>query len=212
MTISRQIVLSSNIKGVNMTRIISITFATVVALVIVASVNQNDLAYAQNRHPHHSNSWKIFNALRAGPRSITANATVLDWPADMKSDFPVLKHGSNNWTCLPDDPHSPGNDPICVDQQSMLWFQAYMNGTTPHLTQPGIAYMLQGGSDASNTDPFAMEPPAGQGWMSAPPHIMIFPVGPLDTTIYGTDPNTGGPWIMWANTPYQHLMIPVKRR
>jgi len=25
-----------------------------------------------------------------------------------------------------------------------------------------------------------------------------------------TDPKNGGPWIMWPNTPYQHLMIQIE--
>jgi hypothetical protein len=70
--------------------------------------------------------------------------------------------------------------------------------------------MLQGASDASNTDPFAKHPAAGEDWVNAPLHLMVFPTGELDPKVYGTDPNTGAPWIMFANTPYQHLMIPVK--
>jgi hypothetical protein len=37
-----------------------------------------------------------------------------------------------------------------------------MAQTEPKLSAPD--YMLQGGSDASNTDPFANQPPAGQQW------------------------------------------------
>lgn len=193
-----------------MSKILSLVLAGMAVVVIIGGVNQNDVASAHSRtHVVHSSAWKIWNALSAGPRSIRTNATVVDWPADMNSDFPVLRAGSDKWTCLPDDPRTPGNDPICADQQSMVWFKAYMSGATPSLTQPGISYMLQGGSEASNTDPMAMEPPAGQHWFNTPPHIMVFPAGTLDTSVYGTDPNNGGPWIMWANTPYQHLMIPV---
>ena len=69
--------------------------------------------------------------------------------------------------------------------------------------------MLEGGSDASNDDPFAEQPPAGQDWMTAGPHIMIFPAGNLDEKLYGTMPGDK-PWVMFAGTPYEHLMIPVK--
>jgi hypothetical protein len=24
-----------------------------------------------------------------------------------------------------------------------------------------------------------------------------------------TDPNNGGPWVMWKGTPYAHIMVPV---
>jgi hypothetical protein len=25
-----------------------------------------------------------------------------------------------------------------------------------------------------------------------------------------TDPNNGGPWVMWKGTKYAHIMVPVK--
>ena len=156
-----------------------------------------------------SDSEKIDNAMSAGPESISADARILDWP-DSNGNMRELRAGTNGWTCLPDYPSSPGNDPICADAMSMQWFQAWMDHKTPHLSQPGISYMLQGASDPSNTDPFAMTPAPGEDWMEAPPHIMIFPVGNLDEKLYGTDPDSGGPWVMYAGTPYEHLMIPVE--
>ena len=33
--------------------------------------------------------------------------------------------------------------------------------------------MLKGGSDASNDDAFASEPPAGKKWVQTGPHVMI---------------------------------------
>lgn len=152
--------------------------------------------------------WKIQNAMSAAPADIAKGATVVDWPgADGK--LAELRKGTNGWTCLPDYPASPGNDPMCVDQPAMEWFQAYMQKKTPNLKQAGIGYMLQGGSDPSNTDPFAEKPAPGEDWMNAPPHIMVFPTGKLDTKVYGVAMN-GGPWIMWSGTPYEHLMVPVQ--
>jgi hypothetical protein len=29
---------------------------------------------------------------------------------------------------------------------------------------------------------------------------------------FPTDPNSGGPYVMWAGTPYAHLMVPVGSR
>lgn len=153
---------------------------------------------------------KIKNALSAAPESVSKEATVLDWPEKEEDQMLTLQTGTNDWTCLPDYPVSPGNDPICVDKQAMLWFGAYMTKEEPQLEQAGLGYMLQGGSDASNTDPFAEKPAAGEDWVSAPPHLMVFPTGKLDQNVYGTDDKSGKPWIMWAGTPYEHLMIPVK--
>jgi hypothetical protein len=153
---------------------------------------------------------KIRDAMSAAPRAIAGQATILDYASKPGGPEPVLRKGTNGWTCYPDYPGSPGDDPWCLDQHSMEWWRAYSKGENPKLAAPGISYMLRGGSDPSNTDPAATKPPAGKRWLSTPPHIMIFPAGPLDPAVYGTTPNTGRPWIMWADTPYAHLMIPVK--
>lgn len=157
-----------------------------------------------------SKEWKIQNAMSAAPNAVSKEATVMDWP-EKEGDKPAeLKKGTNDWTCLPDYPGSPGNDPICVDKSGMRWFEAYMTQKPPNLTQPGLGYMLQGGSDASNTDPFATKPKEGEDWVTAPAHVMVFPAGKLDPKVYGTDYKKGTSWIMFAGTPYEHLMIPVK--
>ena len=153
---------------------------------------------------------KITNAMSAAPGAIASKAAILDWPAKESDPFPTLRAGTNGWTCFPDTPTTPGNDPICVDAAAMQWFGAYLAHKTPKISQPGLAYMLQGGSDPSNTDPYATEPKPGESWMSAPAHVMIFPSQKLDVKVYGTDPDSGKPWIMWAGTPYEHIMMPVK--
>jgi hypothetical protein len=38
--------------------------------------------------------------------------------------------------------------------------------------------------------------------------MMLVP-GSLDISSIGTDPDSGKPWVMWAGTPYQHIMMPV---
>ncbi len=153
---------------------------------------------------------KIQEALSAAPESVAKNATVMDFPETADGEMAELQKGTNDWTCLPDYPASPGKDPMCLDKQGMLWLQAYITQKIPNITQAGLAYMLEGGSDASNTDPFAEKPTEGEDWVSSPAHTMILPVGKLDAAVYSIDPKNGGPWIMWAGTPYEHLMVPVK--
>jgi hypothetical protein len=153
---------------------------------------------------------QIQNAMSAAPPSIAKDATIMDWPAKEGDKLTVLRKGTDAWTCLPDYPGSPGNDPMCLDKMWMVWLEAYMTKTEPKLTAPGIGYMLQGGSDASNTDPFATAPPAGAQWLTAPPHIMVVLPGKLDPAVFSTDHHSGGPWIMWGGTPYEHLMVPVQ--
>jgi len=152
---------------------------------------------------------KIADAMRAGPAAIAKDATILDYQQDAAGNFVVLRQGSNGWTCFPDTPGTPSDDPMCLDQTWMVWMNALMTNKAPDIKTPGLAYMLQGGTDASNTDPMATKPAAGEDWVTSPPHIMILQPGKLDQSVFSTDPKSGGPWIMWAGTPYEHIMMPV---
>jgi hypothetical protein len=152
---------------------------------------------------------KIENAMSAAPASLAANATILDNAIDDTGKFVVLREGSNGWYCLPDALGTPGPDPWCFDQTWLDWAYAFGAGEEPKVTKPGLAYMLQGGSDASNTDPFATEPEPGNEWMNSPAHVMLLMPDDLAALGFSSDHTTGGPWIMWAGTPYEHLMMPV---
>jgi hypothetical protein len=154
---------------------------------------------------------KIADAMRAGPAAIAKDATILDYQQDAAGNFVVLRQGRNDWTCFPDTPGTPSDDPMCLDQTWMQWMTALMANKAPDIKTPGLAYMLQGGTDASNTDPAATTPAAGQDWVTSPPHLMILQPGKLDQRVFSTDPHNGGPWIMWAGTPYEHIMVPVSR-
>jgi hypothetical protein len=152
---------------------------------------------------------KIANAMSAAPSTIAEGATILDNELDADGAFVVLREGSNGWYCSPDAPGTPGNDPWCYDQTWLDWSYAFVAGEEPTTTVAGLAYMLQGGSDASNTDPFATEPAAGEEWVTSPPHVMFIQPGELDQTVFSTDHHSGASWIMWAGTPYEHVMVPV---
>jgi hypothetical protein len=96
-----------------------------------------------------------------------------------------------------------------LDQTWLDWLYAFFAGEEPNVTVPGLAYMLQGGSDPSNTDPLATEPAAGEEWVSSPPHVMLLLPEELDQTVFSTDHDSGEPYVMWAGTPYEHIMMPV---
>jgi hypothetical protein len=151
----------------------------------------------------------IGNAMSAGPLRISENAVIMDWPSEPGGDLVELRPGDNGWTCLTDDPSTPTNDPMCLDAQWMEWIEAFMTGREPEITAIGIGYMLQGGSTASTSDPTLTEPPAGEEWMVDRPHFMVVAPWGLDPAVYSTDPHSGGPYIMFAGTPYEHLMVPV---
>ncbi|MDF2447281.1 MAG: hypothetical protein K0S46_2517 [Moraxellaceae bacterium] len=154
---------------------------------------------------------RISNAMSAAPPAVSANATIMEFPASADAQSITLRGGNNGWTCFPDNPATPGNDPACFDRQWMAWLDGVLNQRAPVITGPGVAYMLQGGSQASSSDPFATQPAAGQTWMTVPPAILLLSPQRWDTTLYPTEMGltAGGPWIMFANTPWEHLVVPV---
>lgn len=154
--------------------------------------------------PPTTNAAKIASAMSAAPMAIAKDATVMDMPS-----MAVLRPGTNGWTCLPDGP-SPGVDPMCLDKNGMEWAGAWMGHKDPPKDKMGIGYMLAGGSDASNTDPFATQPNKGDQWVETGPHLMVLNIGTHFDGYPTTAANTKVPYVMFAGTPYAHLMIPVK--
>lgn len=152
---------------------------------------------------------KIESAMSAAPSTVSANATIMDTEFDDAGEFVVLREGTNGWTCFIDAPGTPGIDPMCLDETWMAWLRALIAGEEPNTKVVGLAYMLQGGSEPSNTDPMASEPAAGEEWMTSPPHIMVIMPGKIDQSLYSPDYHSGAPWIMYAGTPYEHIMMPV---
>ena len=157
-----------------------------------------------------SDAQMIASAMRAAPARVAKDATIV--AMDTTGKMRTLRKGSNGFTCLPDSPATPGPDPMCMDNNALAWAQAWMAHQSPPPGKLGLIYMLEGGTDASNTDPFAAKPVAGNHWIKTGPHFMI--VGADDAFYDGypknADPNTNAPYVMWAGTPYQHLMAPIK--
>jgi hypothetical protein len=158
--------------------------------------------------PSDSVDVQIANAMSAAPLAIAKDATILGFPVE-GTEMVVLRKGTNEWTCFTDWPASPTNDPQCNDPVWTAWTEAFLAGKDPQVTQPGLGYMLQGGDDTSNTDPFAPVPEKGQPWVTTAPHLMLLLPGGFDAKQFTTDHTSGKPYIMWEGTPYEHLMIPV---
>jgi hypothetical protein len=38
---------------------------------------------------------------------------------------------------------------------------------------------------------------------------MVLPTDRSQLDAFPTDPNTGGPWVMWKDTKYAHIMVPT---
>ena len=150
----------------------------------------------------------IASAMSAAPEAVAKDATIIT--VDDKMQVQTLRAGTNGWTCVPDQASSPGPDPMCVDANGMGWMMAWMEHKDPPAGKMAFAYMLMGGSDASNDDPFATTPKPGDEWLTTGPHVMVLNIGDRFDG-YPTAPGDAKtPYVMYPNTPYAHLMIPVK--
>lgn len=151
----------------------------------------------------------IASAEKAAPPALAKHASIAAIGTDGK--MRMLRQGINGYTCMPDDPTSPGPDPMCVDANAMAWLEALLAHQPPPEGRPGIMYMLAGGSDASNTDPYASGPKADNHWIATGAHVMMVGAkGALQGYPRGADPDTSQPYVMWPDTPYEHLMLPVR--
>lgn len=158
--------------------------------------------------PPATDEGRMSSAMSAAPEAVAEDATIIAF--DEKMQVRTLRAGTNGWTCIPDMPSSPGADPMCLDKNGMEWAAAWMNHTNPPANKMGFGYMLVGGSDASNEDPFAQKPAEGHTWVDTGPHVMVLNIGKQFEGYPTTAESTRVPYVMYPNTPYAHLMMPVK--
>ena len=147
---------------------------------------------------------KIKRAKSAAPAAVSDEATVMD------TDGTILAEGSNGWTCLPDT--MPGDHaPMCNDEVWMNLMGMMMGGPEYVPDRIGISYMMQGepeGAGVSNSVPGHPDPQSMDDYVETGPHLMI--VVPKEMLEGITDdPNVGGPYVMWGDTPFAHIMVPV---
>ncbi len=157
-----------------------------------------------------SDAQLIASAERAAPAAVAKDATIV--AIDANGNMRTLREGHNGFTCMPDSPATPGPDPMCMDKNAFDWAGAWMGHKMPPAGKIGFVYMLEGGTDASNTDPYAKKPDAGNHWIKTGAHVMIVGADPAFYDQYpkNADPDTKEPYVMWPGTPYQHLMVPVR--
>lgn len=147
---------------------------------------------------------------KAAPPAIVEHATVMNMGDDGK--MKVIQQGTNGWTCMDPGTHDQG-EPMCADKAAMDWAAAWQSKKPP--TAPiGFMYMLLGDSGVSNTDPYdksTKETPTNN-WVKTGPHVMIVGTDALPMMkAYPRDPkpDPSKPYVMWPDTPYEHLMLPV---
>lgn len=180
-----------------------------VSLAFVVTLASLLIPVGPSRAQEGADAAKIASALRAAPAAVGRDAAVVDMSADGK--MRQIRAGRNGFTCMPDNPATPGPDPMCGDANAMAWAHAWITKQPPPAQKVGFMYMLEGGTDASNTDPYAQAPTAGNNWVETGPHVMM--VGaPEAMSAYPRTPKpeTSAPYVMWPGTPYEHLMIPVR--
>jgi hypothetical protein len=145
---------------------------------------------------------------KAAPPVIVEHATIMNTGEDGK--MKVIQEGTNGWTCM--DPGTHGNgEPMCADKAAMDRATAWQSKKPP--TAPiGFMYMLVGDSGVSNTDPYATSKETSKNWVQTGPHVMIVGTDALPMMkaySRNPDPDPSGPYVMWMDTPYEHLMLPV---
>ncbi|MEL0168073.1 MAG: hypothetical protein VW877_08085 [Pseudomonadaceae bacterium] len=145
----------------------------------------------------------IDQARSAAPSMVSDAATVM-------YQGKVLAEGSNGWVCMPET--LPGdNAPICNDAEWMAMFGALMSKAPYEADKFGISYMLAGDGGVSNSDPYHADHAHAADMIKEGPHLMlILPKALLEGIT--DDPHAGGPYVMWGDTPYAHLMVPVGER
>ena len=174
-------------------------------LVIAVSLLSASWVNADNSDANESDAAKIKRAIRAAPNNITDEATIMD------ADGTILREGTNGWTCFPGVPLISGDKhPMCNDAVWMDWLIALFEGGYPSPPSTiGTSYMLLGDALVDNNNPGGTDPNDGGMWDQEGPHLMmLFPT--LEEIAHlPRDPNAGGPYVMWDNTPLVHVMIPI---
>jgi hypothetical protein len=177
---------------------------TVALLVLISAVVTCAQTPASSKSK--TDAEKIASALSAGPKFVTENATVLDYPTSPGGEFRVLRSGANEWTCLPGAPGGAHDEPGCFDQVFLQFIKDSIAGRTPNVQSLGISYMY-GGFWVPNKS-HAM---GGGDEFHVGPHIMI--IG-LDQKILQTlnhDGSNGEPYVNHlAGRSELYLVIPVR--
>ncbi len=159
------------------------------------------LLVSLNSYGEESVTDKIVRAQSAAHPAISENATIMD------VDGKLLKKGTNGWTCMPGIMLGDTN-PMCNDAVWGKLMKAVATKAEFKTDRIGISYMMQGDAMVSNSSPYATDKNNGDVWVQEGPHLML--VVPKEMLKgLSDDPTNGGPYVMWKDTPYAHIMVPV---
>jgi hypothetical protein len=141
----------------------------------------------------------------AAPTAIASKAAIVK--LDAKGNVTTLREGSNDFACMVGVPGDP-DAPVCMDRNATRWFTDATSGKPkPTNTAPGIAYMARGGVHYENASHDAVMESKGMKAVKEPAHWMVmWPFTPKGSGLT-TKENPSGVYIMFAGTPYAHLMV-----
>jgi hypothetical protein len=104
------------------------TTALTAALGVLSAAAQHD-AGAQQAPKLKTDPELIANAVSAAPAAVSQDATVVIVEADGK--LRTLRQGQGAFTCMPDDPNTPGHDPMCLDRNGLQWLKSLLAREKP---------------------------------------------------------------------------------
>ena len=122
-----------------------------------------------------------------------------------------LRKGSNAFTCMPDNPATPGPDPMCMDQNALEWATAWIEHSRIHRKARSGSCICWRAALMPQHRPVCQKPDANNNWVETGPHVMLVGAkGMIEGYPRAAKPDTSQPYVMWPDTPYEHLMIPVQ--
>jgi hypothetical protein len=147
-----------------------------------------------------SDAEKIASALQPGPKFVTRDATVLDYPTSPSGEFRVLRAGTNGWTCLPGFLGTTHDEPGCFDQVFLQVFKDSMADRTPIVESVGISYMYGGKwvPNKSHTMGSGNEFHVG-------PHIMTIGLDQKTMLTLNQDGSNGEPYVNHLRVTMSHF-------
>lgn len=183
-----------------------------VAGLVVVAIAVATSARAQMEHPAGmSHQQVVAAAMAGGPAAISQNATV-GW-VDSTGTFHQMQAGTNGFTCFIARP-DPVAGPVCADQNALGFFLAMFKGqpNPPAMSAPGVSYMAQGGSHFEDAQgnvlmEHELHHSPNSRRVREPPHWMMMWNFDPATSGLPVKENASGVYIMFAGTPYAHLMI-----
>ena len=179
------------------------------AAAIVSMPAVSSPAFAQHKMGNMSDKQIIASALRAAPRSVAKGAAVVAVNPD--GSMRVVRKARTASPASPTIPPRLGQTPCAATRTRWIGRRPGSSTRRRPPTRSASSTCSEGGTDASNTDPYAEKPTSGNHWVKTGPHVMVVGASAMmEGYPRSADPDTSNPYVMWAGTPYEHLMIPIR--